>query len=129
MRTDEITKSEFVNILKDPEKAQTIKWAKEIENKLLGVWTVKVVDSPEDFYSDHIINMKFHGNPKPGVVTIPYLQRQVNTVATVIPEHALYRDTFNIDGYDIQIEVAYGREGLYKKDSYAPIYTDTGKDY
>lgn len=125
MRLNEITKDEFVNRLKDPEKAQTIKWAKEIENKLLGMWTVEVVDSPEDFYSDHTINMKFLGDTK--TLTKQYLRRQVNTVATVIPEHAFYRNTFNIDGYDIQIEVAYGREALYKdRDrSHTPFYTDT----
>ena len=125
MRLTEITKDVFVARLKDPEKAQTLRWAKEIENQLLGIWTVEVVDSPENFYSDHTINMKYRGDTRK--LNKQYLRRQVNIVATIVPEHVFYKVYFDIDGYDIQIEVVHGREALYKgrEYSYTPIYTDT----
>ena len=119
MRLDEITKDEFVDRLKDPEVAEVKKWVREIDKavnaKFPGGWTVEMDDPPIDFYADKYINITRDTEYRPSSLT---LNDVFNIASEIISVPALHNVEF---GYlnlhvdvDVQIDIAFGREGLYR---------------
>lgn len=123
MRLDEITKEEFLDKLKDPKVAEVNKWAKlidrEIKARFPGNWTVEVVDPPEDFYADKYININFVSDYRPSSATS---NKIFNIASDIIAIPSLHDVSFgHMNAYvsdDIQIDISFGRDDLYK--NYSP---------
>lgn len=119
MRLDEITKEEFLDTLKDPEVAEVKKWARDIDKaikaKFPGNWTVEVVDPPGDFYADKHININNTSKYRPSEATV---NKIFNIASHIIAIPSLHDVSFgHMNAYvsdDIQIDIAFGREGLFK---------------
>lgn len=115
MRLFEITKEEFLDELKSPELAQAKAWARELEAKLLGKWKAEVTNAPVDFYADYYIDIISLNDFTPSEAD---LIEVVKIASDIIPVWALHMYHLgyinNLVKVDVQLDIAYGREGLFK---------------
>lgn len=119
MKLVEITAEEFRQKLKDPDIGQVHVWASKIEdavNKAYnGDWKVEVVNPPEDFYADKFINIHRMTDYRPSTGV---LYAVFNIAASIVAIPSLHDVKWGHDNkfvdVDIQLDIAFGREDLYK---------------
>jgi len=123
MRLDEITAAEFKEKLKDPEVAEVSRWAREIDthvNKAFkGPWRVEVTNPPLDFYADKYIDIHRMTDYRPSEAVMNAVFNIAADVVAIPSLHDVkwgHRNEF-VD-VDIQLDIAFGREPLYKR--YSP---------
>ena len=115
MRLFEITKKEFLDEIKSPELAQTKKWERKLEAELSGNWKVEVTSLPIDFYADYYIDIISLDDFTP---TETDLIEVVKIASDIIPVWAFHQYHYgyknNLVNVDVQLDIASGREGLFK---------------
>jgi hypothetical protein len=123
MKLKEITAAEFKEKLKDPEVAEVKQWVKEIDAainaKFEGNWEIELLDAPEDFYDDKYITINRMTSFRPSE-SVAYAA--FNVAAQIISIPSLHDVRFahmnQAIKQDIEIAIAFGREGLYTR--YSP---------
>ncbi len=120
MKLTEITAAEFQEKLKDPEVAQVSAWAKEIDTQVnkafKGPWQVNVTNPHPEMYADKFINIHRMTDYRPSTEV---LNGVFNIAAQIIAIPSLHDVKWGHDNKfvskDIQIDIAFGREGLYTR--------------